>query len=259
MKLIEKVSETLKISKKASKKLIDSKNVFVNGKRTWIASHEVSDTDRIKIIQFEKVNPKILFEDDDLLIIDKPPGWTSTGNGSLESVLAKKTPNLQAVHRLDRDTSGINIFTKNGKSHQMMLEIFKNRSISKTYLALVSGAFPFPQKAVNLPLEGKNALTEFIRLEHNNQASILLAKIETGRTHQIRLHLKSIGFHLIGEKSYFTGDIKKRLFQEVPRQMLHSWKTGFSHPREGDQMDIVSPIPSDMKKLILDLDLHLPD
>jgi 23S rRNA-/tRNA-specific pseudouridylate synthase len=93
-------------------------------------------------------------------------------------------------------------------------------------------------------------------MAYNNEASLLSVNIKTGRTHQIRLHLKSLGFHLIGEKEYFSGVIRKKAFLEAPRQMLHAWKTRFPHPQLGEETLVTAPLPNDMLTLLQTL--HLP-
>jgi RluA family pseudouridine synthase len=266
MRLIERIREMLKISGKEAKRLLDARKVFVNGKRIWIAGFEVSQDDRIDVQGSEKgINddkhkpemPEILFQDAYFLIINKPAGILSTGPGSLETLLRKKlsNPGITASHRLDRDTTGANIFALTPEAGTVMEKLFLERKIIKTYRAIVTGRFPSAGMVINMDIDGQNAITTFSVLKSNALASDLSILLGTGRTHQIRKHLKQTGFMLLGEKQYNTGVIRNELFRKVPRQMLHAWNLAFQHPFTGLSIDLTADLPADMIKTLKELDL----
>ncbi len=261
MKLIDRIAEIEKTSKNKAKQFLDSRNVFVNGKRIWIASFDVNPHDRIEITKSIKNTKKIfpIHEDENLLIINKSPGIASTGANSLETMLKTAYNNqISAIHRLDKDTSGVILFSKNRLIHEDMLTLFKAKKIKKTYLALINGHCPFKSKEISIKIDEKEAFSHFELIQETPEASLLKVTIQTGRTHQIRIHLKSIGLYLLGEKEYFKGEIRKPLFREVSRQMLHSWKIGFRNPITCKEMDFTAPLFEDMTGVMSKLRIHIP-
>lgn len=181
--------------------------------------------------------------------------------GSLSGIGGKVRPGI--VHRLDKDTSGVLIVAKNDKAHLNLSEQIKNRKIKKTYLALTRGVIKENEATINMPIgrstqdrkkmavvkNGKEAITHFEVLERFKNYTYLKINLETGRTHQIRVHLAQIGYPIIGDTVYSNG---KNEFGVVG-QMLHSWKIKFTHPISGKEMEIEAPLPEYFKEIINEL------
>ncbi|MCX6968012.1 MAG: RluA family pseudouridine synthase [Verrucomicrobia bacterium] len=216
----------------------------------------------------EAIPLEILFEDVDLLVLNKAAGMVvhpAAGNpsGTLVNALLHHCPSLSGiggaqrpgiVHRLDKETSGCLVVAKNDLAHQSLSKQFAGRNILKKYLALASGHFakksgviekeiarhPVHRKkmAVVETGRGRASTTEYRVLRELPDASLVECTLHTGRTHQIRVHLKHLGHPLMGDALY-----GRRV--GYPRQMLHAWKLGFTHPRSGQWMEFESPIPDE--------------
>lgn len=221
----------------------------------------------------------IIYEDKDILVVNKPKGLVvHPGNGNVDgtlvnAILALCKNSLSGiggeirpgiVHRLDKDTSGLLIIAKNDEAHIKMSEQIKNREVKKTYLALVRGIVAENEATIDMPIgrsskdrkkmavtkNGKQAITHFKVLErfHTQKASytLLQIKIDTGRTHQIRVHMAEVGHPVIGDMIYSNG---KNEF-EVQGQCLHALKLEFKHPITGKQMQLEAPIPTYLKEIL---------
>jgi len=270
-------------------RLIDEKKITVNGK-TIKASYKVLENDKIEIIEEKPIKSDILpqdiplniiYEDDDIIIINKPKGMVvHPANGNYEgtlvnAVMAKCKDSLSGiggeirpgiVHRLDKDTSGAIIVAKNDKAHVILSEQIKRHEVKKTYIALVRGIIKEDEATINMPIarstkdrkkmavdsKGKNAITHFKvikRIEKSklkNKYTLLKINIETGRTHQIRVHLSHIGFPIVGDEVYSNG---KNEFG-IHGQCLHAWMLDFKHPITGKQMHIEAKLPQYFEELI---------
>jgi 23S rRNA pseudouridine1911/1915/1917 synthase len=223
----------------------------------------------------EAIPLAILYEDDDLIVINKAAGMTvHPGAGHREHTLVnallhhcftlsgiggKERPGI--VHRLDKDTSGCLVAAKNDVAHRELSKQFTARTVEKIYLALVAGKLrketgvienkigrhPVHRQrmSVSSPI-GRAAKTEYRVLRSSEQASLVECKLHSGRTHQIRVHLHHIGNPVLGDKIYAP-----RLAKDFPRQMLHAWKLGFSHPRTGEWKNFEAPLPDDLKQAIV--------
>jgi len=260
MRLIERLKTEFNLSGKKAKELINKRLVFVNNQRVWIASYEVTDKDTITVskINYPVLEPEILYKDSHIIAVNKPPGLLSTGEKkSVESFLRKNFYNINAVHRIDKETSGVLLFSISKEGYEGFLNLFKEKKITKFYLGIVKGNFPESIKIIDEPLDGKYAITKIKILTSNEIASLLLFEIPTGRTHQIRRHLKMKNFFLLGEKEYTRKPERKSIFKEVPRQMLHSWKVRFSHPVTHKTIEITAPIFFDFKETLKALNLSL--
>ena len=221
----------------------------------------------------EKIDLKIIYEDKNILVVDKPAGLVVhpgaghrqgtlvnalLGKGtSLSSVGEKERPGI--VHRLDKDTSGVLIVAKDNLSHRKLQEQFASRTLSKTYLALVKGRVEFEEgrisKAIGrdeknrlkMAVSGKEtareAETVYKVLKRFRYSTLLEVKILTGRTHQIRVHLADLGHPVVGDALYGRAD-------EAGRLALHAWKIEFSHPKTGKIIKCESPIPEALKAWI---------
>lgn len=216
----------------------------------------------------QEIPLEILYEDDDLLVINKAAGMVvhpAAGNpdGTLVNALLHHCTSLSGiggeqrpgiVHRLDKETSGCMVVAKNDFSHQALSKQFADRQTMKVYLALVTGRFkaasgtvvtdigrhPVHRKKMAVLNEGKgrNAVTDWRVLRELPKGTLVECTLHTGRTHQIRVHMKHLGHPLLGDELYG----KRAGFE---RQMLHAWKLGFHHPRTGQWMQFESVIPDD--------------
>ncbi|MFR0822760.1 MAG: RluA family pseudouridine synthase [Clostridia bacterium] len=234
-------------------------------------------------LQAQEIPIEIMYEDEDILVVNKPKGLVvHPGNGNpdgtlVNAIMAKCKDGLSGiggeirpgiVHRLDKDTSGLLIVAKNDKAHITMSEQIKNRQVKKTYIALVKGIITEREATINMPIgrstkdrkkmavtkDGKEAITHFkvIKRYQKTEASysLLEVKIETGRTHQIRVHMAQIGHPIIGDMVYSNG---KNEFG-VEGQCLHAQKLAFKHPTTGKQIEIEAPLPTYLQDILEQLE-----
>ena len=265
--------------KNVIEKLIDEKCVLVNGKEVK-ASYKVCLNDEIEIndtlkkesdIKPVKMQLNIVYEDDDLMIINKPSGLVvhpGAGNydNTLVNGLLNYTNNLSSVddvrpgivHRLDKDTSGLMVVAKNNKCHELLSEMFKNHEVKRTYYALVCGVVPYNKGTVDVPLkkdetkfdrvcaseDGKKAITHFTVLKRYNDYTLLSLNLETGRTHQIRVHMAYMGYPVYNDPVY-----NNRKATEFG-QFLHSKEIDFIHPISGKRLHFECELPKEFKDFI---------
>ena len=264
------------LSRVAIQRLIENEKILVNGKKTK-ASYKLSKGDEISIEKEEPVEVKIeaenipldiVYEDNDILVVNKQKGLVvHPGNGNpngtlVNAIMAHCKESLSGiggeirpgiVHRIDKDTSGILVIAKNVRAHINMSEQIKNHEVTKTYLALVRGNIKENQATINMPIarstkdrtkmavskNGKNAVTHIEVLERFDGFTYIKVNIETGRTHQIRVHMAQIGFPIVGDFVYSNG---KNPFG-VEGQMLHSCRLDFTHPITGEKMSLEAKLP----------------
>jgi 23S rRNA pseudouridine1911/1915/1917 synthase len=215
----------------------------------------------------EDIALEILFEDDDLIVINKPAGLVvhpapGHAGGTLVNALLHHCTSLSGiggverpgiVHRLDKETSGCLVAAKNDAAHQSLTEQFAGREVRKIYLAICAGILKKKKGTINVPLgrhpvhrqkmgirvrDGREAVTDWLVLAALPCGTLVRCTLHTGRTHQIRVHMKHLGHPVVGDEVYG----KRAGFA---RQLLHAWKLGFSHPRTGIPLDFTSPIPPD--------------
>jgi 23S rRNA pseudouridine1911/1915/1917 synthase len=222
----------------------------------------------------EKISLDVLFEDVDLVVINKPAGLVvHPGAGHQEHTLVnallhhcknlsgiggKERPGI--VHRLDKETSGCLVVAKNDAAHQNLSEQFAARTVEKIYLALVAGAPRKPAGVIDAAIarhpvhrkrmavariRGRSAKTEYRVLKSGGGISLVECVLHSGRTHQIRVHFQHIGHPVLGDKVYAAKSAK-----DFSRQMLHAWKLGFHHPRTGDWKKFTAPRPADFEAVL---------
>ena len=228
-------------------------------------------------VQPESIPLNVIYEDDDLAVIDKPAGMIvhpgeQNETGTLVSAAIDRWPEITAmnveekragiVHRLDKDTSGLIIIAKNDRARRHLSDQFQNRTVDKTYLALVerrpnttTGRIDAPiardpqqRKHMAVVRKGRPAVTEFSIIEDdfNGGQALLKVKIHTGRTHQIRVHLAFIGCPVVGDRVY--GYRKQRI--GLKRQFLHAAELAFDHPTTGDRLQFTAPLPAGLQNIL---------
>ncbi|MDA8156314.1 MAG: RluA family pseudouridine synthase [Actinomycetota bacterium] len=290
------LSEKAGLSRSQAKKFIDAGKVTVSGSPAMKPGEKLKEGDIITLpdgaahisearwLAPEHIPLEILYKDDYIIVVDKPAGlvvYPAVGHpgGTLMNALAFYTGGKLAtigaplragvVHRLDKDTSGVIVVAVNDKAYYGLLSQFKDRMVSRSYLALVHGKPAQAEGVINLPIgrsisdrkkmsvrsrAGRQALTSWKLIESFSQktASLVEARLGTGRTHQIRVHMASAGHPVLGDSTYgrktsieFRGG--KIL---IPRQMLHARTLGFKHPISGEQLEFSSPLPEDMAGVI---------
>ena len=266
--------------------IIDDKGVSVNGK--IVKSNyklKIDDEVIVKIpeatileVDPEDIPLDIIYEDEDIIVVNKPQGMVvhpAPGNytGTLVNALLYHCKDLSGingvirpgiVHRIDKDTSGILVVAKNDEAHNNLAAQFKEHSIKREYYALVNGKFVNTRGTIDKPLgrnkkdrlkiaiveDGKRAVTHYEVLEqYNTNISLLKCTLETGRTHQIRVHMASIGHPLIGDALY---GLKKQKFNLIG-QALHAKTLGFIHPRFSTYIEFNSELPEYYNKLLKEL------
>jgi 23S rRNA pseudouridine1911/1915/1917 synthase len=241
------------LSRNRAKELIDQRGTFVNGRRVWMAHHALQRGDRVEINIADSAavpSPSVLLEDDSLLIVDKPAGILANGADSVETMLQTARPavRIQSVHRLDRDTTGCLLLAKSPAVFDAMVAIFRDGQVKKMYHVLVAGRLPQTNTTIREPIDNQPAVTHFRVLDTNNQASHLMVRIETGRTHQIRKHMAAMQHPVLGDKSYNGRGSLVPLMRGVPRQMLHAYAIEFAHPVTHAIIRVEAPLPRDFKQ-----------
>jgi len=277
------------ITRSQIQKLMDKGDVLVNGVPVS-RNYRVKPSDRI-IVQVPAEKPgeltpepipvEILYQDEYIVVVNKPAGMVvypaaGHGHGTLMNALAHHCGRLASVggplrpgvvHRLDKDTSGVMVIAADDSAYYDLVEQFRRRTIKRRYITLVHGNIRGDAGEIALPIgrsesdrkkmstrvrRGKEAVTRWKVLERFGIATLLEARLGTGRTHQIRVHLSSLGHPVLGDKTYGRKtelEIRKNKVS-LPRQMLHAEMLGFTHPASGEYMEFSSQLPEDMKKVL---------
>lgn len=271
------------LSRSYVQKLINDGHILVN-EHIARAGHKLNAGDRVTImispvepghLSPEAIPLNIIYEDDDLIVVDKPAGLPvhpAPGHYShtLVNAILSHLPELPdagdplrpgIVHRLDKDASGVMLVAKNKAAQLNLISQFKSRSVVKAYLVLVKGHLtpetgiieapigrdPGNRKRMAIVAEGREAKTEYRVLEYVDNLTLLEVRPETGRTHQIRVHLSAIGYPVVGDKVY--GAKSKYL----SRQFLHACRIGFHLPSTGEYVEFTSGLPPDLQQALDDI------
>lgn len=234
-------------------------------------------SNRVQQVKPRLLPLEIVYEDDDLWIINKAPGMVvHPAPGHYEDTLVNALlacyPDLQAVdagyrpgivHRLDRDTSGLLIVAKNTHAQAALVEQMQRHQVIKHYLALVEGVIALDQGSIDAPIgrhprhrqqmtitttASREARTHFRVLERFARHTLLLLQLETGRTHQIRVHLKAIGHPVVGDPVYGSGNVIRG--SQLQRQFLHASQLRFTHPVTGAPLEFAAPLPTDLQLVL---------
>jgi 23S rRNA pseudouridine1911/1915/1917 synthase len=222
-------------------------------------------------IEGEDLNIKVIYEDDDLLIVDKPPFMVvhptkshptgTLANGVIHHFRSNSDNSIvRLVSRLDRDTSGLIMIAKNQFSHMNLAKSMEKNLIQKSYLAIIHGNLEKQAGTIDLPIgrpvdetikravlkEGQRSITHYKVVESFKEGALVDLLLETGRTHQIRVHLSYVGCPIYGEHLYSNFNDEEL----ISRQALHAYALSLPHPRTGDILNLKSELPEDMSKLI---------
>ena len=271
------------ITRTSAQRLIEDGNILVNGKNAKV-SYKIQENDKISVeipepkqieLKAQDIPIEIVYEDSDIIVVNKPKGMVvhpANGNpdgtlvnaimaickDSLSGIGGEIRPGI--VHRIDKDTSGLLIVAKNDNSHVKMSEQIKNHEVKKTYIALVRGVFKENEATIDMPIgrstsdrkkmavnkNCKNAITHIKVLKRFDKYTLLQVNIETGRTHQIRVHLSHIGYPIVGDYTYSNG---KNEF-DVVGQCLHAQKLEFKHPITQKDMCLEAELPQYFKDIL---------
>ena len=282
--LSEKLEDTSRV---AIQRLLANDKILINGKKVK-PSYKVQQGDTIQVeeevpvessLKAQNIPLDIIYEDDDIIVVNKPKGMVvhpANGNpdgtlvnaimaickDSLSGIGGEIRPGI--VHRLDKDTSGIIIIAKNDKAHIHLSEQIKAHKVKKTYIALVRGIVKENEATINMPIgrsekdrkkmavtkKGKEAITHFKVLERYDKYTLLKVNIETGRTHQIRVHLSQIGYPIVGDEIYSNGKNE----WNIKGQCLHAKSLEFTHPTTGETMYLEAKLPEYFENILKDLE-----
>ncbi len=266
-------------------KIIEGETATVNGKCRK-SNYKLKLEDKVSLaipdpvelnVKAEDIPLDVLYEDSDVIVINKPQDMVvhpAPGNysGTLVNALLNHCTDLSGingvlrpgiVHRIDKDTSGALVVAKNDTAHNSLAAQLKDHSMTRSYLALVEGIIKDDEGTINEPIgrhpkdrikmaiveSGKKAITHFKVIERFDSYTLVECNLETGRTHQIRVHMAKIGHPLVGDLIY---GYKKQSFN-LKGQVLHAKKLGFIHPSTNEYMEFVSPLPNYFEKLLIKL------
>jgi len=275
------------ISRTTIQQLIEHGEVLVNG-RNGKSGYSLKVEDKVQVKSFDisdkplSIIPRslpldIIYEDEDLLVVNKAAGMVvhpAAGHydDTLVNALIAHYPDITKadtelrpgiIHRLDKDTSGLIIIARNAITHSALANQMKRHEIVKRYLALVEGIVALDQGSIDAPIgrnprhrqqmavtvvKSKEARTHFRVQERFNRHTLLLLELETGRTHQIRVHLKAIGHPIVGDPVYGSGSINRG--STLKRQFLHAYQLKFTHPITGEVLNLEAPLPEDLQAIL---------
>jgi 23S rRNA pseudouridine1911/1915/1917 synthase len=278
------VASRLELSRTQSATLIATRAVTVNGKFER-ASYRSVVGDRVSVnipnpetreIVGEQIPVDVVYEDEDLVVVNKAPGMVvhpAPGNwtGTLVNALMGRGDDLAEsgdanragiVHRLDKDTSGLLLVAKTDRAHRILSKAIAERRVVRRYAALSWGHLdgdtltvdrpiardPRDRKRMAIVSNGRSAKTDFVRLARFDSADLLRAHLHTGRTHQIRVHLSSVGHPVVGDDTYGGGGGRRLVALPARRHFLHAAWLRFRHPASGASMDLRAPLPEDLRR-----------
>jgi 23S rRNA pseudouridine1911/1915/1917 synthase len=276
------------VSRSTIQQLISDQSVVINGKPASKTGYSLRLHDVVQVLStipsstIKNVTPQaipldIVYEDDDLVVVNKASGMVvhpAPGHyeDTLVNALLARYPEMRSheedlrpgiVHRLDRDTSGLLIVARNLRTQAALIELMKQHEVEKRYLALVEGIVELDRGSIDAPIgrdprdrqkmtitsiDSRDAVTHFKVLERYSQHTLLLLQLETGRTHQIRVHLKAIKHPVVGDTTYGSGRLRPGI--TLHRQFLHAFQLRFKHPWTGEVIEIEAPLAPDLQPVL---------
>ena len=260
------------LSRRTAKAMTDGRSVWVNRQCVWMARHALKTGDVVEVptavvkgalaqspkskapgaaAKPERRHVRVIWKHESYLVADKPAGLVTCDDPkSVESILRvqENVPTLEAVHRLDRDTTGCLLFARNHAALEAAIEVFKTHSVAKVYHAIVAGRFKFAHQTIDAPVDGQQALSHVAREAAGQDASFLRVRIETGRTNQIRHHLASVRHPVVGDRVFGLKSARDPRLMRVQRQMLHASTLELPHPLKAhERIKVHSPLPADFR------------
>ena len=280
------------VSRSYSSMLIEGGQVLVNGEPAQKPSYKVKAGDLIFVtfpspaasgLTAEAIPLTVVYEDTDLLVVDKPAGMVvhpapGHSGGTLVNALLAHVPGIELdmgdesrpgiVHRLDKDTSGLIVVAKRRSAHEALSKQMAARTMHKEYLAAVSGKPRPPSGVIDAPIardprdrqrmavvsNGRHARTHYVTDRVMGSYTLVRVTLDTGRTHQIRVHMASIGYPILGDPVYGKRTLKDASSLGLTRQFLHAHKLGFTLPSSGKWVEFASPLPEDLQWVLERLD-----
>lgn len=285
------LAQLTKLSRSQVRKLIAERTVFCDGSiitkpgillktNTKIITIEAALPEKKARIIPEDIPLQVIFEDEYIIAINKKPGIVvHPGVGHTDATLINaledyrekhKLPPIRLLHRLDKDTSGVLLVSKDENSFALFTKMFEDRKLEKIYLALIWGTPKSDKGYIDAPIarstidrqkfavsadyKSRRALTAYKTIDYFTDASLLAVKIHTGRTHQIRVHLSSIHHPILGDMTYgIESSLQKSSSLSIKRQMLHAYTMTFTHPVTKKLCKITAPLPYDFKKVLSEI------
>lgn len=280
-------SQVENLSRSYVQKLIDQGNIQVNGSKVK-TNYKLKAGDEVRVmvpeaqkldVQPEKIDLDILYEDNDIIVVNKPKGmvvhpaagnYTGTLVNALMEYCGDRLSDINGVirpgivHRIDKDTSGILVVAKSNEAHEKLSEKLKEHDINRIYIAVVEGILREESGKIDAPIgrhpverkkmavntkTGRRAVTYFKVLERFKNATVIEVRLETGRTHQIRVHMSYIGYPILGDEVYG----RKKQKYDIGGQALHAKTLGFEHPITGKYMEFQADLPEYFEKLLHEL------
>ena len=257
--LLDFLAGCMGASRRAAKRALDSRSIWVNRRRIWMAHHVLRRGDVVEIPSAETgartpacCHLRVLVEVPGFLFVDKPAGLPVVGEGGVEALLRAQlaSNDLRAVHRLDRDTSGVLMMARNEAAFAAAVSVFRTRRVIKIYHAICAGRVARRSSTIDVPLDGERAVTHLTVLTARAETSYVRVRIETGRTHQIRRHLAGVRHPLLGDRQYGLQSARDPRLQQVPRQMLHATDIELPHPLGHGHLRAHSPLPADFRRCL---------
>ncbi len=273
--------EVENLSRSRAQKLIEEGQASINGASCVDKNYRLQEGDRVSLsiplpgetaVEAEDIQLQVMYEDADLLVVDKPRGMvvhpaSGHSSGTLVNALLGHCNDLSGiggvarpgiVHRLDKDTSGLLIVAKNDLAHRSLSEQLKSRKLHREYVALVHGLITPKRARIEAPLGrhprhrkkmavvagGREAITRYRVVKYYKHYSLLRLNLETGRTHQIRVHLANLGHPIVGDTTYAAGGKGNLPPEMMPPQALHARHLSFIHPRSGEELKLSAPLPA---------------
>jgi 23S rRNA pseudouridine1911/1915/1917 synthase len=248
------------LSRRKARAVIDVGGVFVDRSRVKVAGRllragqivEVNVGGAVDRADQAAPAPRIVHADDHVIVVDKPAGLVTaptpeSDRGDLLDVLSRKFGEVYLVHRLDMPTSGLLVFARTRDANKRLGDAFKAHDVDREYVAVAVGEVV--AQTIDRPIDRRAAVTHVRPLEPLSGATLVAARLETGRTHQIRVHLAGIGHPVAGDRTH-GGDAERTFIPRAPRLALHARVLGFSHPATGERVRFESDLPDDLERWI---------